>query len=126
MQALKAVVAALGILIVIAMVAIGWGLYRKGADPAFSFFGRESGPRTAAPGTADRPDGPIHQPGGPARGEPFGTVSLDLAAPCTIADLRPDGNRVYVLIAPAVPACPRVVVIDAGDGQVLGTFVERP
>ncbi|MGJ3258119.1 MAG: hypothetical protein ACFE0S_00820 [Rhodospirillales bacterium] len=106
MQALKFIVIGMGILIVLAVGLIGYGLYKKSVDPGWKLFG----PRADATASA-------------AAAEPapriFGDVELGLAEDCHIEDVQPDGRRAYLLLGPA-GLCDGVVVIDADDGRVLG------
>jgi hypothetical protein len=125
MQALKALVAGLGILIIVGVGVIGWGLYRKATDPQFSFFGPAPAPQSGVPAVAGPGDtAPPAAPAPSAAAVPFGAAVLGLADGCTIADIRPDGKRLYVLVDPAA-GCPRIVAVDADSGRVLGTFTER-
>ena len=125
MQALKALVAGMGILIIVAAGVIGWGLYRKATDPQFSFFDSASEARTPVPaGVGPGDTAPPAAAVLSAAARPFGAADLGLAAGCTIADIRPDGKRLYVLVDPAA-GCPRIVAVDADTGRVLGTFSER-
>ncbi|MCK5777965.1 MAG: hypothetical protein KAH11_04190 [Rhodospirillales bacterium] len=101
MQALKFIVIGMGILIVLAVGLIGYGLYKKSVEPGWKLFGpRADAPAAAAP-TA------------------FGDLNLNLADGCFIESVRPDGPRVYLLLGPA-GSCDGVIVIDTGDGRVLG------
>ena len=110
MQALKGLVVGMGILIVAGMALLVWGFYHKATDPGFSLFSGWVGnvvSDAAAP-------------------KAFGEVSISLPEGCTVVEVRPDGNRVYLRVGPPVGACARVVVIDTGTGSVLGTIRVRP
>ncbi len=102
MQALKFIVIGMGILIVLAVGLIGYGLYKKSVEPGWKLFG----PRADAPAAAAAPTA-------------FGDLDLDLADGCFIESVRPDGPRAYLLLGPA-GSCDGVIVIDTGDGRVLG------
>ncbi len=108
MAALKALVIAMALLIVAGMGLIAWGLYEKAADPGFKLF--------AGDGEAAPPQASVR---------PFGRVDLELPAGCTIADSRPDGERLYVRVGPPGP-CARIVVVDIVRGRVLGTVSVSP
>ncbi|MBO6946646.1 MAG: hypothetical protein JJ855_01605 [Rhodospirillales bacterium] len=105
MQALKFIVIGMGILIVLAVGLIGFGLYKKSVEPGWKLFG----PRTDAPAATSPAAAP----------NAFGDVELGLADGCFIESVRPDGPRAYLLLGPA-GGCDGVIVIDTGDGRVLG------
>lgn len=107
MQALKALVIGLGLLVVAGMAGLGYGLYLKASDPDFRFF---SG------------DGKVS----PAAQEPFADVAIKLPKGCNIASIRPTpGARLFLLIGPDGP-CQRVIVVDVKGGKVLGTVKAGP
>lgn len=115
MQGLKALVVGLGIAIVLSMGALAWGLYYKSQHPDFKLFGAEA--PSGAP--ADR-DGPPPAP--PAAGAPaFGALLAPLPAGCALAEMRPQGNRLYLR-----GDCGVVAVVDVGGGRLLGTVDTRP
>ena len=108
MAALKTLVIVMALLIVAGTGLIAWGLYEKAADPGFKPFagGGEPPPEEAS-------------------ARPFGRIDLDLPSGCTIADSRPDGERLYVRVGPPGP-CARIIVVDIVHGQVLGTIAVVP
>jgi hypothetical protein len=110
MGALKGLVIGMGVLIVLVMGVIAYGLTRKAADPDFTFFDFAGKTTAAAPAAVAA--------GGPST--PFGDVMLPLAPGCRIEDMRPDGGRLFLRVGPAEGACPQVVVIDLASGKVLG------
>lgn len=60
-------------------------------------------------------------------GEGFGTLDLNLAESCRIADSALDGERLVLhLDGPAKDGCAGVVVVDVGAGRVLGRVVPGP
>lgn len=90
MQALKVLVIVMGVLIVAGLILVAYGLV-----------GRESRDDT--------------------RAGAFGEVALDLPAGCEIAAARADGTRLIVRLAgPRERGCQQVIVVDLGDGRVLG------
>ena len=109
MRALKSLVIGLGILIVIAMGLLVWGLFHKAGDPDFRLFA-ESPAVDAAPATP------------PAA---FGDLVVPLPAGCSIVEMRPQGRRLFLRFGPPGP-CERVVVVDTGTGVVLGTIRGNP
>lgn len=107
MKALKFIVIGMGILIVLAVGLIGFGLYKKSVDPGWKLFGQKpDASATSATPAAARP-------------ESFADINLGLAEGCYIEDVRPDGRRAYLVLGPA-GSCDGVIVIDPGDGRVLG------
>lgn len=106
MRALKAIVIGMGGLIVLAIVMLAFGLYKKSVDPTWRLFGTT---RAQAPEIA---------PADPTPGT-FDTLTLGLAAGCRITDVSADGRRAYLSIGPDAP-CAEVIVIDVEDGRVLG------
>ncbi len=108
MQALKFIVIGMGILIVLAVGLIGFGLYKKSVDPGWKLFGT----RTEAPVAAEA---------APAM---FGKLNLALPEGCRIEDVRPDGRRAYLILGP-ISACDGLVVIDTQDGRILGRIDPR-
>ncbi|MEO5337319.1 MAG: hypothetical protein H7841_10555 [Magnetospirillum sp. WYHS-4] len=113
MQGLKAIVVGLGIAIVLSMGALAYGLYYKSQHPDFKLF--------ASSPTAERPheaDGP---PAAPADGAlPFGALLAPLPAGCGLAEMRPQGGRLYLR-----GDCGVVAVVDVAAGRLLGTVDTR-
>jgi hypothetical protein len=113
MGALKSLVVGLGVLIVIATGALTWGLYRTATNPETRIFTETPSDGTTAAAAA----------GAPAT--PFGDIRVPLPAGCSIAEMRPQGARLYLRIGPT-GACERVIVIDTATGTVLGTVRGTP
>lgn len=105
MQGLKILVVVLGILIVISMGLLGWGIYGKLAQ-------RSAAPDKNASATAR------------SFGE-LGEVKVELPTGCTLVEMRPHGDRLYLRTGP-VGLCERILVLDAATGRLLGTLVLRP
>ncbi len=105
---LKGLVITMGVLIVIAMGALAYGLYHKASNPDFRLFaGSKAGPTG------------------------FGEVRLAGSAGCMIASAETADGRLYVRLgnAPgAAPrsACDRVFVLDSATGAVLGSIGVEP
>lgn len=116
MQLLKSVVIGLGILILLGMALLTYGLYQKTSDPGWRLFSRP------APAAYQAPAGAT--PAAPDA-KAFGTLGLHLPDGCLITQVRPDGGRVYLTIGPPGP-CNRIVIVDAVRGRVLGTIQPRP
>ena len=106
--ALKGVVIGMGFLIVAGLGAVATGLYIKAG-------GEGVRPFAAAPGPAAQSS--------PAR--PFGDVAVPLPAGCTIVEIKPHGERLYIRTGPA-GSCARVIVFDVAGGRVLGTIAVTP
>jgi hypothetical protein len=107
MRGLKILVIVLGVLIVVSMGLLGWGFYNRLAH------------RTVPADGSNAPTGK-----GRASAD-FGEVRVELPAGCTIVEMRPHADRLYLRTGP-VGLCERIVVVDAGSGRVLGTFLLRP
>ncbi len=119
MQALKALVIGLGLLVVAGMAGLGYGLYLKASNPDFRFF---SGDGKESPAAAEKQQWKYNRP----PPEPFGDVAISLPKGCNIASIRPTrGARLFLLIGPEGP-CQRVIVVDVKGGKVLGTIKAGP
>ena len=95
MQALKVLVIVMGVLIIVAITLLGYGLVTRVTKTGDSR------------GLGD------------ARG--LGDVDLALPAGCAIAAAESDGDRLIVRVdGPAERGCQQVVVIDLADGTELG------
>lgn len=109
MKSLKTLVIVLGALIVLSMGLLGWGFYTKLAGPDAASV-EETAPEDTE--TLDLL-------------ADFGEVRLDLPAGCSVVDMRPDGDRLYLRTGP-VELCERILVIEATTGHILGTIVIKP
>ena len=114
MQALKGLVIGLGILIVVGFVLLIYGFYAKFNDPDFKVL----------PDRNDRASTATGEPASPPA-QVFGETRIALPDGCTLVDMRPDGDRLYVRTGPA-GLCERILVIDPATGEVLGTIVAKP
>lgn len=106
MQGLKILVVIMGILIVISMGLLGWGIYSRLAH-------RSIPEQETPPSATVRPSG--H----------FGEVRVDMPAGCTVVEMRPHADRLYLRTGPT-GLCERIIVLDASNGRVLGTVILRP
>jgi len=118
MRWLKFIVILLGGLIVCGVALLGYGFYKKTTQPDWSLFSTFERPvPTIAPVNGnDEPKGPLPV---------FGDVKLDITPGCFIKHARPDGNRLYITLAPK-DTCNKVIVIDVTDGRTLGTISSAP
>lgn len=111
MQAIKALVISLGILIVAGIVLLAYAFYTRMTDPEFRLMKAER-QQQAASRASQRTEG-------------FGEASLALPEGCDIVEMQPDGKWLYLRIGPAGP-CERVVIVDPLSGRVHGSLVARP
>jgi hypothetical protein len=114
MQALKGLVVGLGILIVIGFVLLIYGFYTSFTNPDFKVMADKSNEASAPAGERANP-----------RPRSFGEVRISLPDGCTLIEMRPDGDRLYLRTGPT-GLCERIVVVDPASGEVLGTIVVKP
>ena len=119
MRWLKFLVIILGLLIVLGMVLLGFGFYKKTTNPDWKLFGAESPPVNESPVPAPQL-GPQRDPL-----KPFGVLSLSLPFGCTISKVTPQRQYAYLEIGPT-PECNQVIIVDLQAGAVLGTIKPRP
>lgn len=105
----KLVVVGLGLLIIVGLGLLVYGLTSRVSDPEFHV----SKDRAALPSA---PNALI-----PA----FGEVRIALPENCTVVEVVPDGERVYLRTGPA-GVCERIIVVEAGSGRPLGALLLRP
>ena len=109
MGALKGFVVGMGVLIVIGMSLLAYGLYHKANNPDFKLFA-----------TSD--DSPA-----------FGDVAVPAPKGCVIADSQALDGRLYIRLGASdrlssrlglenTPNCDRILVVDAANGAVLGSI----
>ncbi len=101
-QALKALVIGMGILIIIGMALLGYGIYQKTQELV-----TEEG----KPAQSAKPS--------------FGQAKITIPQGCRIVDMKPAGNRLYVRTGPD-QSCSRIYVVDVTTGKTLGTLVASP
>lgn len=122
MRWLKSLVIVLGILIVLGVVLLGFGFYKKTTDPDWKLFGlskQETAQEMAPSPSIARPQKsslPL---------KPFGNISLNLPVGCTITKLTPERRLVFLEIGPT-PQCNRVVIVDLSAGIILGSVSPNP
>ncbi|MBK8176912.1 MAG: hypothetical protein IPK66_17110 [Rhodospirillales bacterium] len=114
MQALKSLVFGLGALIVVGIAVLAWGFYTKLQQTKTA--GTEA---TANPPASPTVGVPV------AAGSGFGDVRLSLPDGCSVVEMRPDRERLYVRTGPS-GLCERIVIVDTANGRVLGTLLVRP
>lgn len=115
MKALKALVAVMGILIVLGLVLLGWGIYTKMERPAAPV---AAVPAVEAP-LAGAPQAVEPMP--PAPAGPFGTVTLAEPADTEIEAVGMSEGRILLRLGGGGKP-DRVVVLNAETGERLGTI----
>ncbi len=109
MGALKGFVVGMGVLIVIGMGLLAYGLYHKATNPDFKIF-------------ADDNESAV-----------FGDVAVAAPKGCVISSYDVRDGRLYLLLTASdrlasrlgledAPDCERIVVVDTAGGGVLGTI----
>ena len=107
MQFLKGLVIGMGALIVVGVGLLVYGIYRKATNSDTPFFTMSTTTTTAE--SAKR----------------FGEVPLALPPGCSLAELRPDGGRLYVRTGPAGGDCEGILVLDSADGSLIGSIAVK-
>jgi len=110
MQALKALVYGMGVLIVLAFLLLAYGFYTRITDPNSELF-------------KDNDQSPPAQ--GTVASTPMGEIRVPLPDGCTIVEMHPYGQRLYLRTGPA-GTCERVLIVDLSTGQLLGTMILAP
>ena len=113
MRWLKSLVIVLGLLIVLGIVLLGYGFYKKTSEPGWKPFAEQAKPVSEpelSPTLRRQNKTPL---------KPFGTLSLGLADGCLITEVKPMRRYAYVMIGPT-PACNAVILFDIKKGVVLG------
>ncbi len=105
MQAVKALVIGLGVLLVSGIALLVYGISQKASDPQYKMF-RGKSPAVAPIAT-------------------FGEARIPLPVDCTVAEMKPDGAHLYLRIGPTGP-CERIIIIDTQTGQATGSIWLRP
>ena len=102
MVLLKSLVIGMGVLIVLGMALLAWGLYHKTNKPE----------DTAIPSSMPASDGPAAT---------FGDITVDVGQKCSIKTVIPDGDRLWLHLDGAASSCHRVLAIELSSGRILGT-----
>lgn len=114
MRALKILVIGMGVLIVVGIAVLVWGIFNL--DPGAR--------KDVGAQLMQTANGEMAATGSPRDGAPL-EVTLGLPGFCTIAEARADGHRLVVRATsrPDVAgiACEKVYVIDLRSGAVVGT-----
>ena len=103
-KALKALVIGMAILIAIGVAALGYGIYQKAKE-------LDLGPKKIV-----TPDG-------------FSEKTLPIPPGCRIAEMKPDGPRLYVRLGPAQGTnrqCTAILVVDTATGETISSLKAAP
>ena len=100
MMMLKGLVIGMGVLIVLGMGLLAWGLYHKTNKPD------DTALETSMPGAAVA----------------FGDIAIDLGDGCSIKSVVPDGNRLWLHVDGVSTSCHRVLAVELSSGRILGTL----
>jgi len=103
MLLLKSLVIGMGVLIVLGMALLAWGLYHKTGKQEEPASLSSVAPPIAAPMMT------------------FGDVPVDLGQGCTIKTVIPDGSRLWLHLEGTAAQCQRVLAIDLTNGRTLGS-----
>jgi len=122
MQALKGLVIGMGLLIVIGMGVLGYGLYKKATDPGFKFFKDASTAETAAP---TLPAPPIAAALPASKIDSFGTKSVPLAPGETLEGVTPNGNYL-ILHLKGSDGSDSLTIVTMNGGDVIGRLNLEP
>ena len=117
MRALKGLVIGMGALIVVGLTVVVVTIAMRLTGP------EAAGPDGSAGGTATADGGEtLPRPAAGADGaRPFGELQLGMADSCRIADAVASGRALVVRVdGPAKDGCDQLVVVDPGQGRVLG------
>jgi hypothetical protein len=104
MKALKAVVVILGILIIISFVLLIYGFYARMTDPDFAIMRTGEEAIEAAPRVS----------------------TIAVPAGCTMAEMSPAGDRLFIRLSGTDEACNRIVVVDVESGREIAIFTIAP
>jgi hypothetical protein len=118
MRWLKSIVIVLGILIILGIVLLGYGVYKKTSDPGWKPFA-EPVNSIEDPKSKLLRQQQIRKPF-----NSFGTLSLNLADGCMITKVENASRYAYFMIGPT-PACNAVVLVDIQKSVVIGRFTPQ-
>jgi len=122
---LKKLVATLGALIVLALLLMGYGFYKKSTDPSWRLFATSEPtskfePRTnqfASENAQPKPDTPKTE-------KPlteFGSINLNLAPECSIVKTQWQGRLLSLQTGPK-GICESLIIFDSQSGKQLGVI----
>jgi hypothetical protein len=115
MQALKALIIVLGVMIVAGIAVIGVTIYHRATNPVNS----------PVPDSTEPAAKPATEPGfGPGFGAGFGKVALDLPPGSRIVETTAEGDRLILRLRLADGGW-QILILDMATGKRLGTFELR-
>ncbi|MEL0106490.1 MAG: hypothetical protein ACO3MW_15310 [Rhodospirillales bacterium] len=104
LQALKVLVIVMAVIIAVGLAALGYGMYQKAKELGTG--SKESLPKS----------GKFEQ-------------TLPIPPNCQIADMKPDGSRLYLRLEPKQAPdrkCGMILIIDTTTGTSMGTLKTEP
>lgn len=107
MQALKALVIVMGVLIVVGTTVVVVTIYNR-----MQTLGETAPEPAAAPASAAAPAGPLPV---------FGAAPVALPDGCRVVEMVPAGERLLLRLG-SIARCNRILVLDLGTGATLGSF----
>ena len=122
MRALKALVIGMGILIIIGIALVGYGVYRRGKAP------EPPKPAAAQPPSPQppAPQPPVPQPAAtPTPPKPYGPIQIVLPPGSRVIDSQASNGRLVVELE-LLDGARRNIVFDLATGAVLGTIDLKP
>ena len=121
MRWLNSLVIFLGLLIIVGLILLGYGFYKKAQTPDWRIWQLLSdGPATK------RPSG-IHyqettsQLARPQSLSKFGQINLNLPTECKVTGVGTYDKRMYITIGPNGD-CHRIIIFDPENGRIQGTI----
>ena len=113
MRALKGIVIGMGILIVIGIAAVGYGIYKNATS-----LSKKTTPAPSLSPSSEILTAWKHD------------LMVTLPPGCVISNIKTGGNRIYVIISgtpqEGQTVCSRVIVVDSASGKQLGTIKVVP
>jgi hypothetical protein len=119
MRWLKSIVIVLGLLIVLGIVLLGYGFYKKSSEPGWKPFAKLEN-SIEEPQSKFLQQQLIRKPF-----DAFGTLSLNLADGCLITKVENASRYAYFMIGPT-PTCNAVILVDIQKSVILGRFTPQP
>ena len=107
MQFLKGIVIILGILIVIGVGLLSYGLIKKTTDPNWKFFSSSKKLKSEPAINA------------------YPIINLNLPKDCKIINASPEGTKVFLSIT-GTSICNKVIVVDTLKGKIITTIKANP
>lgn len=120
MRWLIILVSTMGALIIAGLGLLGYGIYQKATNPDTTLAEADAEPINKAAWARRRKTPPA----------PFGDKDITLPPGCQVLQIIPGGRRLFLQIGrggePGDETCESIIVVDAGDGTVLGTLNIKP